>query len=187
MLAGLERADDQEINTGTATLVDALRNWAHSNPDDNERSSWERQVRRLRALGSRFATEAKQLVEFANAHAGWGAIDLNTITGLGSPDTMFLATGASAADALTAGAIGGTVDGAVLLTADAVMAADTQAYVDANPVARRRHSATAANRPEPEARDPPRGCLARQAEPCWRHIRPASPPPAAAPPGAPTS
>lgn len=80
LLAGLERHDDQEIDTGTAILVDALRNWADSNPDDNERSSWERQVRRLRALGSRFATEVQQLVEFANAHAGWGAIELDTIT-----------------------------------------------------------------------------------------------------------
>lgn len=90
LLAGLEQRDERQVTTGVEALVAALRNWAYGNTSNSDRVSWERQLRRLRALGSRFASEAQQLVEFADAHAGWGTIDPDTIaepTGFEDADT----------------------------------------------------------------------------------------------------
>lgn len=75
LLAGLDARDEEGIGSGSAQLSEALRQWAYGNHDPSDRTSWIRQVRRLRALGSRFAEQSRQLLEFANANASWGEID----------------------------------------------------------------------------------------------------------------
>jgi antitoxin HicB len=75
LLAGLEADDDESVADGSSKLTEALRQWAYENHDTSDRASWTRQVQRLRGLGSRFAEQASQLVEFANANASWGDID----------------------------------------------------------------------------------------------------------------
>lgn len=79
LLFGLEHQEDDQVAAGIEALTEALRNWADGNTSDSDRVSWERQLRRLRALGSRFEDEVHQLVEFANAHAGWGVLDADAV------------------------------------------------------------------------------------------------------------
>ena len=52
--------------------------------------------------------------------------------GLGSPDTLLVASGGTFADAVSAGAAAGHAGGALLLTSDASMPAETQAHLDGN-------------------------------------------------------
>lgn len=75
LLAGLDARDEQEVAEGSAQLGEALRQWAYGNSSSAERARWARQLRRLRALGSRFAEQTRQLIEFANSNASWGEID----------------------------------------------------------------------------------------------------------------
>lgn len=75
LLAGLEEHDDERVAAGATQLGEALRKWAYGNHNATDRGSWIRQVQRLRALGLRFADQTRQLVDFANANAGWGEID----------------------------------------------------------------------------------------------------------------
>lgn len=77
LLAGLDARDDEAVAEGAAQLGEALREWAYGNHSPTERTSWIRQLRRLRALGTRFADGTRQLIEFANAHASWGEIEMS--------------------------------------------------------------------------------------------------------------
>lgn len=74
LLAGLDARKEQEVADGSSQLGEALRQWAYGNHNSSERANWIRQLRRLRALGSRFAEQTSQLIEFANSNASWGEI-----------------------------------------------------------------------------------------------------------------
>lgn len=79
LLAGLEDDDDEAVEEAWGELGEALRNWAYNNGDRRDRERWMRQIQRLRALGTRFAGHSRQLIEFANANAAWGEIDVTVI------------------------------------------------------------------------------------------------------------
>lgn len=68
------RADGDHLAEERALgeIDEALKRWAFGKRDGSERSSWLRQIERLRAIG--LAGKAQALVEFANQNARWDPI-----------------------------------------------------------------------------------------------------------------
>lgn len=93
LLAGLDARDEQEVADGSAQLGEALRQWAYGSNSSSERGRWVRQLRRLRALGSRFEEQTRQLIEFANSNASWGEIDPTVAEEPWSDDDLELLVG----------------------------------------------------------------------------------------------
>jgi len=73
----LDEAAERDL--GLSDLTKALRDWAYSEADRRKRASWLRQVRRLAALGSPYQREASELIDFANANAGWGQLSVDDL------------------------------------------------------------------------------------------------------------
>jgi tetratricopeptide (TPR) repeat protein len=68
------RADGDRLaeERAVAEIDEALKRWAFGQRDGSDRSSWLRQVERLRGVG--LADKADALVEFANRNARWDTI-----------------------------------------------------------------------------------------------------------------
>ncbi|MGH2365291.1 MAG: ribbon-helix-helix protein, CopG family [Chloroflexota bacterium] len=61
----------------TAEIQRALERWAFQNPNDQERVSWLRQVRRLADVGLR--SQADELIDFASRNARWRKVEREEI------------------------------------------------------------------------------------------------------------
>lgn len=79
LLEGGAIDDQYSTQRGRLSIVKALQEWSYQNRDVSQRETWLRHVRRLVRLGPAWQDEAKGLMTFANANAGWPKINIKEV------------------------------------------------------------------------------------------------------------
>lgn len=82
LLIGIDANDESAVGEGATRVVNAMRTWSFNAPRA-ERGPWIRQLRRLAALGERFAGEVEQLIAFANANNRWDDVTMAVLATAG--------------------------------------------------------------------------------------------------------
>jgi predicted RNase H-like HicB family nuclease len=86
LLEGGVSDDHYSTQRGRTSIVKALQEWSYQNRDVSQREAWLRHVRRLVRLGPAWQDEAKELITFANANAGWPKINIGDVAA--GPDAL---------------------------------------------------------------------------------------------------
>ncbi|MGH8906830.1 MAG: toxin-antitoxin system HicB family antitoxin [Egibacteraceae bacterium] len=72
--------DDRDLATrGLRSIRSAMERWAYQNRVAADRTAWLRQLQHLVPLGPSYREEVTELVNFANANAGWTEVSLDEV------------------------------------------------------------------------------------------------------------